>query len=439
MIIIWIFASIIIFSIIVLVHEYGHFKTARIFWVRVEEFWLGIPPRAKKLFRDKEGTLFSLNWLPLWGFVKLTWEHAHSFLLYTDQNLIYDNDSLQKDIIAKKAIYDKKWNIVDTETLQEVLKKLQENNANYNLNKKPAWQQSIIILAWVCMNFFLSIFIFSLLFFIGVKPIWINTHLPTDKEILLIPTVEQAIKSGLIQYDDWVRIHPVSWSIAEQGWLKKDDIVLMVFDQIVQSPETLMEVISQNPNTQIPFKIKRAEKNITLSITSWEDGKIWAYLWENIILNDQFEYKFWPLTSVKYGILETYNQTMLTFKALWSLLRKIVRPETKQERSEAIQQVSWPIGIVDFISSALGNGVIFLIIIGAIISINLAVFNLLPIPALDGWRFLFIIINAFVIKIFGKKAIWEKLEGYIHVWFFLFLILLSIVIAYNDILKITTQ
>ena len=61
MILLWIVTSIIIFSIIVLAHEYGHFKTARIFWVRVEEFWLGIPPRAKKLLTDKKWTLFTLT------------------------------------------------------------------------------------------------------------------------------------------------------------------------------------------------------------------------------------------------------------------------------------------------------------------------------------------------------------------------------------------
>jgi regulator of sigma E protease len=53
------------FSIIVILHEYGHYKTARIFGIHIEEFGLGIPPRAKKLWRNKEGTLFSLNWIPL--------------------------------------------------------------------------------------------------------------------------------------------------------------------------------------------------------------------------------------------------------------------------------------------------------------------------------------------------------------------------------------
>jgi regulator of sigma E protease len=92
--------------------------------------------------------------------------------------------------------------------------------------------------------------------------------------------------------------------------------------------------------------------------------------------------------------------------------------------------------MVDFMTKSIGNGIIFILILWAIISINLWVFNLLPIPALDGWRFVFIVINGTIQKIFWKKAINERLEWSIHVLFFLFLIALSVLIAYNDITKI---
>lgn len=85
----WIIVALIIFSIIVLIHEYGHFKTARIFWVKVFEFGLGIPPKAKKLWTDKSWTEYTLNWLPIWWFVRLKWENNHYFLIYDkDKNLI---------------------------------------------------------------------------------------------------------------------------------------------------------------------------------------------------------------------------------------------------------------------------------------------------------------------------------------------------------------
>ena len=453
MLIIWILSSIIIFSIIVLIHEYGHFKSARIFGVKVEEFGLGIPPRAKKLFTDKKWTLFSLNWLPLWGFVKLAWEHPNSFLLYDKNRKKFSNDDLARAIRTKEDIFDKEGKIIDSETLNVVYERLEENNADYNLNNKPAWQQSIIILAGVFMNFMLAILIFSVLFFIWVKPIWINTHLQTDRELMLIPTPEEAIEIWLIEERPWVRLQPIEESIASKSWLEENDIVLSINWEELENAELFIDTIQANPWQELIFEVHRAQfcpeclgwakckpcvwdGSFNLAIVPSSDGKIGAYIGNNININEEFKYKFGVLWSIKHWVKETYNQTLLTFEAIGTLLRKIIRPETKTERKEAIQQVSGPIGIVDFITSVLSNGFVFLVIIWAVISINLAVFNLLPIPALDGGRFLFIVVNAIILKIFGKKAINHQTESIIHVWSFIFLILLSILIAYNDILKI---
>lgn len=63
-----------IFSVIVFFHELGHFSTAKKFGVKVEEFGIGIPPRAKQVWRDKSGTIYTLNWLPIGGFVKMKGE-----------------------------------------------------------------------------------------------------------------------------------------------------------------------------------------------------------------------------------------------------------------------------------------------------------------------------------------------------------------------------
>ena len=92
--------------------------------------------------------------------------------------------------------------------------------------------------------------------------------------------------------------------------------------------------------------------------------------------------------------------------------------------------------MVDFMSKTIWYWISFILVIWAMISINLWVFNLLPIPALDWWRFVLIMINSVIKKIFGKKAINERVEWMIHVWFFIFLIALSIIIAYNDVNKI---
>ena len=123
----------------------------------------------------------------------------------------------------------------------------------------------------------------------------------------------------------------------------------------------------------------------------------------------------------------------------WILIRKIFNPKDEKEREEAINWMKWPIWMVDFISNSISAGIIFLIILWAVISINLWVFNLLPIPALDWWRFIFIIINSIVSKIFWKKAINEKNENIINFVFFIFLIALSLLIAYNDVSNIINR
>ena len=439
MIMIWIIIAILIFTIIVMVHEWWHFKAARIFWVKVEEFGIWIPPRAKKLFTDKKWTLFSLNWLPLWGFVKLTWETQRNFLIFDEKNNLLNNENLKKFILENKEIFDKKWNKIWKEDKIEILKILSENEANYNLNKKPAWQQSIIILAGIFMNFVLAFFIFFILFLVWVKPIWINNHIKTSLDLKLIPTLEQAINNWILEKKPGIILSPVSWSLAEKSWIQKWDIILKINDEEINSSEIFMKKIKENKGkTIILTKSCKNKENCKekIYINIDEAWKIWSYISENITINKDFEYKFWVLDSAKYAFLETKNQVLLTFSALSDLAKKIFTPETKTERQEAINSMSWPIWIVNFISETFSSWILFLLIIWALISINLWVFNLLPIPALDWWRFLFIILNSIFSKIFWKKFFSENMETIIHFIFFMILIALSLIIWYNDIVKI---
>lgn len=468
-IILGIFVAIVMFSIIVLIHEWWHFAAARKFWVKVEEFWLGIPPRARKLFYDKKWTLFSLNWLPIWGFVKLTGEMPNTFNVYDKNKKIYNNYNLENDIKNWIDIFDKNKKAISRTEKEEILKLLQENKADYNLANKTTWQQAIIILAWVFMNFLLAWFIFATLFMVWVSPVWINSKIQTDLDIKLIPTYEKAIENWLLIQNKWVILYPIEDSVAQNSNLKEWDILYEVYtcesqmteewfcewweqENIIkiQKPEDLINVVEENAWKNVSFYINANVVNqdeseeleneylwwniIWVSIP--EEWKIWTYIWENVEINEEYEVKYWFLNSIKYWFLETKNQILLTFKWLGTLLQQIFAPETPEEREEAIDSVRWPIWIVDFISSSITAGLTFLIVFSAIISINLWVFNLLPIPALDGWRFIFITVNWLIKKIFWRKAISEKVEGFVHLWFFVLLIALSLIIAYNDVNKI---
>lgn len=449
LIFIWILVSIIVFSIIILVHEYGHFKTARIFGVKVEEFWIGIPPKAKTLWTDKHWTQYTLNWLPLGGFVRLKWENINTFLIYDENKKLYNNATLEKALKNNIEVFDRDWKKIKESEKKEVLKLLLENYAQNSLLTKASWQQAIIILAWVFMNFLLAFFIFSILFFVWVWPIWINNQIKINSDLKLIPTPEKALEIWLIRENFWVYLIPIENSIAKNSWIKDYDLVLKANKIEIKNFQELKNIIFDNSWKEINLEIKRSLdncditknenclfENIFVNIIPNLEWKIWAYLIPNTEIKKDFKYNFWIIDSIKYWFTETYGQIKLTFKWIWMLIQKIFSPRTQTERSEAIAQISGPIWIVDFITKSVSNGIIFILIVWAIISINLWVFNLLPIPALDGWRFLFIVINSIIKKIFGKKAISDKLEWLIHVWFFIFLIVLSIIIAYNDINKI---
>ncbi len=422
MIFIWILVAIVMFSIIVIIHEFWHFSAARKFGVKVEEFWLWIPPKAKELFTDKKWTVFTLNWLPLWGFVRLKWENP---------NLLEDKD--------------------DPEAL----------------SNKSYFAQSVIILGWVFMNFLLAIIIFSILFFVWVKPVWVNNRIDTNLNVKLIPTQEQAIKSGLLEKDSSIILYPIENSIAQISWLQEGDNLWNIDWINFDSSSEVIKYIFTKQNKKINISVSRLWNDedskecvksntvcnktwvctacsiqideVIISLTVWNDWKIGTYLSGDYKRNKDFEYKYWLVESIKYWVLETYNQSLLTFKAIWILIKKLVNPETPQERTEAVENMKWPIGIVDLVANSLEAWIIFLLILSAIISINLWVFNLLPIPALDWWRLLFISINALIAKIFWKKAITENLENLIHVFFFIVLIALSILIWYNDVVNIINR
>lgn len=463
--ILWIIVAIIMFSVIILAHEYGHFKTARLFWVKVYEFGLWIPPRAKKIKIDKYWTVYSLNWLPLWWFVRLAWENIHTFKIYDEDGNLFNNEDLEKRVREWKKIYDDRWEEIPVWNVEEIKSLLDENNSPSSLLNKKIWQQAIVILAWVTMNFLLAIIVFSILFFVWVKPIWINTKIDTSLDIKIIPTMEQAKKDWFIVKKEWVLLYPIKWSIASKSNLKEWDILYEVYTckenvldfveckswekpQInkINKTSDLINIIKNNAWKRVAFYVNAWTMESDwvkwfvwwqfISVNIPESWKIGAYIWDNLELKKDFVYKFSIFDSIKQGTIETYNQSLLTFKALGILSRKIFNPENRQERTEAINSVSGPVWTVNVIAKIVPEWLSVILIIWAIISINLGIFNLLPIPALDWWRFLFLSINWIVQKIFWKKAINERLEAIIHTWFFVFLIWLSIIIAYNDITKI---
>lgn len=435
----WIIVALVVFSIIVLVHEYGHFKTARIFWVKVFEFGLWIPPKAKKLWKDKSWTEYTLNWLPIWWFVRMKWENMNYFQVYDKNKKLIKHEDLKKLLESDIEVFDIDQVLISGADKKLILEKLKENDDKDNLLNKPYWQQSIVILAWVFMNFVLAIIIFTILFTVWVKPVWINDKIDTNLDIKIIPNIEQSIENWLLKINNWVLLSPLTWSLAEKSGIKMYDLLLKIDWNDAKTTDYVKNIISKSKNKELALNIEREWKKIDIKIKIWADWKIWAYLWTNYEFNRDFRYQYNFPESFFVATKEVYNETLLTFKALWVLVSKLVLPKTKQDREEAMESVGWPIAIAWVINDAMKAWFSILMILAALISINLGAFNLLPIPALDGWRFLFMSVNKLITILTWKKWISPQIEWLIHLSFFVILIFLSIIVAYNDIINIVKK
>lgn len=385
----WIILAIVVFMIVVFIHELGHFITAKLSGVKVYEFGIGIPPKAITLFTDKSGTKYTLNWIPLGGFVRLKWED-------TSEGLI------EKD----------------------------------SLVAKPLWKKWAVILAGVFMNLVLAATIFSVMFFVWVKPLAINSKVATDIETKLIPTVEQAIKKNILTIDG-LELSPVAWGIAAKAGIKEKDILFSIDDKKVASPEEMISTVANSKGT-LAFLIRRNGKDMLIPIAP-KDGKIQSYVGYNVTSsNEAFIYQYGFTDSIKYWIEETYAQSRMTLSFLWDIVSKVISPKNATDRSEATKSLSGPVAVgsmfVGLVTSHAGASVVLLIL--AVISINLAVFNLLPIPALDGGRFFFMVINSIVSLFYRKKTNLEYVEHVAHFVWFVLLIGLSIFVAYQDIARL---
>jgi len=200
--------ALLIFSVIVFFHELGHFSMAKRFGVKVDEFGIGIPPRAKRVWKDRSGTIYTLNWLPIGGFVKMKGEEMN-------EAGTHDPDSLAG---------------------------------------KNFWQQSAVILAGVVMNFLFAFVIFSALFMVGVEPLGINTKFQTSTETKLIPSFDEAVRIGLVKTDGII-LSPIAGSIAEHSGILEGDILLSIDGRTISRPEDMIAKVKQSA-TSLNFVVR---------------------------------------------------------------------------------------------------------------------------------------------------------------------------------------
>ncbi|PIZ63425.1 hypothetical protein COY16_02000 [Candidatus Roizmanbacteria bacterium CG_4_10_14_0_2_um_filter_39_13] len=349
----------IILVILVLIHEFGHFIAAKKNGVLVEEFGFGFPPR---IFGKKIGeTLYSINLIPLGGFVKLYGEEYHEGKKKTPA---------KNDIPSHRAF----------------------------VNKTPL-QKTIIITAGVVMNFFLGWVLLSILFTQGVPA-------PAGVMVSTIQENTPAAEAGLEVGDMLI-------SIAN----KDKTVTIRSTEDLIQSTKTFADL-------ETILLVNRAGEDIKVSITPRSnppkgEGSL------GVVIEQKIEMVRHPWYSAPYyGFIESV--TMI--KTIGIEVLKIPAQLITKQSTDV--QFTGPIGIAKVIGEARKFGITALMQITAILSLNLAVINILPFPALDGGRQVFI----FYEWITGKKTN-QNLEHYLNLIGIIFLLVLSAVITIFDIQK----
>ncbi len=388
-IILGILLTLFVFSLIVFIHELGHFMTARLTGMKVEEFGMGLPPRVRTLFTDKKGTVWTLNALPIWGFVRIKGE----------------------DVFAEW------WKDSDS------------------FASKPWWARSLVLLAGVTMNFLLAYVVFVGVFLTGATPIAPNTIIDTSARSFFLPSFEQALATGFITESGGLVISSVSGSIAERAGIGQYEKMNSINNTIVSDYPSFRKEVAKWGS--IVLNLTSSGGTARVVIVTPENWKIGVYVgYDGLEIHRDRKQSFPLGESLKKWWQELVAMWIFTWDALADMVRKLIFPKIPEERKQATDMVSWPIGIGKVFVSVIEYSVPFstVLVLIALISFNLWFFNLLPIPALDGGRWFTTTLSSIVSLLSIKwQLAWQKVEKYIHGFWFLFLLALSVVVAMIDI------
>ena len=360
----YIIPFIILITIVVFVHEYGHYYFARRYGVAVTDFSIGF---GKEIFgfNDKNGTRWKFCLIPLGGYVKF----------FGDRN------------------------VFSQEEHKEILKKYKKEDQKKLFVTKPLYQRALIVAGGPFANFLLAIFIFSSIFmFVG------KDFTP--------PKIEEIVLE----------------SPAEKAGLKKNDIIIEINNNKIESILEVSTFINTSSEDKIKIKVLRNQKEITVeAIPNLIDSKD---AFGNAIKKKIIGIKIGPAS-------EGFNKEKLgPTKALFYSLKEIwfVSKTTIQFIGSMFQgkgdtsQLGGPIKIAKISGQVMEFGILAFLSTVAYISISLGLINLFPIPLLDGGHLMFYLFE----KILGRPLKQSTQEGFFRIGLFL-LIFLMVFTTFNDL------
>lgn len=362
--------GLILFIGLVVIHEFGHFLAARRNGVEVEEFGIGFPPRAWSK-KTKKGFIFSLNWLPIGGFVRLKGE---------------------SDATTEKG----------------------------TLGAASTWVKTKIMLAGVFMNLVVAFGLLTVLAWVGVPKLLNNQFtVKSDEKVVLSQVRARYVEPG---------------SPAAKGGITAQDQITSIGQgndiQYVRTSADLPKATEKfgGERVQVTYKHDGKTKMTTIELrdratveASKKTKEPKGYL--GIVPSEYtITRSTWSAPVVAAGLMKQFTE--LTFKGLGTAIAAIFQGNG----GKAAEQVSGPVGIVVVLKDGSLLGYQFVLMIIAIISLTLAIMNVLPIPALDGGRLYMVLLS----RLFGKRLT-EEMEERIVGSSFIFLLFLIVLITIVDV------
>ncbi|MCG2700804.1 RIP metalloprotease RseP [Candidatus Parcubacteria bacterium] len=381
---------IIVLGVLVFVHELGHFLAARKFGVKAEEFGFGFPPRMFGVYKDKQGkwkrviggkevkdapgTVYSLNWIPIGGFVKIKGEDAAG-----DGSIVGGSREAEEKSAAPEQD---------------------------SLTDKPIWQRAIIMSAGVTMNVVLAAALIIFGLSIGMPQVLDGIH------------PKARISDKKIQV---VQVYPDS--PASQAGIIIGDAIISINNVRFVNYEELQKFVDENEGKELDYRIGRDSEEMLIAITpeireETSMGGIGIAIAETGIV------KYPWYLAIAEGVKTTVFLTWAIIVAFYELFKGLI---TGQGLSA---DIAGPVGIAALTGQMARMGFVYVLQFAALLSINLAIINFLPFPALDGGRVLFL----FLEKIKGRP-VKRELEAAIHQAGLILLMLLVLVVTFKDVAR----
>ena len=368
-------AALIVFSAVIAIHEFGHFTVAKLCGIQVNEFSIGMGPALwKKIYK---GTQYSLRALPVGGYVALEGEESP--------------ESQQEPLSPRSGADSSPDRGAKSE---EEEPSVTSGGRGVSLNEAPVWQRMLVMAAGAFMNFVLGFVVL----------------------VLLISARNEPITSRVIY-----KIN--EGALCGQTGLEAGDKVLAVNGRRCFVANDILYELVRTEAYRADFTVKRDGQKVELpdvQFDTWQDDSGETHMSLGFVV---YGIKKTPVSVLK----EAWNSTLYYGRIVFTSLADLLRGR------ESINNLSGPVGIVTAIGQAASYGWQDLLELLALITINLGIFNLLPFPALDGGKVVFLIVEGVT-----GRAVPEKLQSVLTIAAFGLLFGLMIFATYNDIVRLVT-